>query len=119
MSKHDLQRTLVLIDPDRGVRDALAELLAIEGHEILPAAGVQCAIKHVARAHPHLVLVAASLPAIERQRLALRLKEWATPMIVIGGPPDPASDQPMVPSPIDVTRLIALIGSMLGSQGAT
>jgi DNA-binding NtrC family response regulator len=117
MSGYDTQGRLVLLDPDRGVRDALADLLALEGYEVLLAATVQCAIKQVARSLPHLVIVAASIPAPDREQLALRLKEWATPTIVIGGPPDAASALPTIPSPIDVTRLIALIAATLDRHG--
>lgn len=113
MNGPDLQQTLVLVDPDSGVRDALADLLELEGYEVLPAAEGRCAIEHVARERAHLVIIAASLPIRQRQTLALRLKEWETPVIVIGGAAGVAPDLPTVSFPIDVTKLIALIDATL------
>ncbi len=105
------RRRILLAMADAPTRRALAELLAMEGHEVREATDGAATLQLVAGERPDVVVADAYLPGIDGPALAARLREWGVPVVLLGPAETAAPREGVVclPKPIDVTRLLAVI----------
>jgi CheY-like chemotaxis protein len=71
------QRRVLIVEDDDDVRDVLGELIAALGHEPLPAATFDEAIKHAAESPVAVALVDLGLPKVDGYEVARRLRASA------------------------------------------
>ncbi len=105
------RRSVLVAMGDGATRWALAELLAMEGHEVRQAANGAAALRSVALARPDVVVADACSPRLDGPVLARSLQECDMPVVLLG-PEETVAPQDGVislPKPIDVTRLLALM----------
>ena len=115
-----MRRTVLLVENDAPVREALAELIAMEGHRVCCAADGVTALHAAASERPDVVVAASWLPELDGKRLAVSLREWQLPVILLWAEPDGVPPGAVaMPSPIDVSRLLTMIerGFTAGADG--
>ncbi len=105
------RRSVLVAMGDGATRWALAELLAMEGHEVRQAAKGAAALRAVALARPDVVVADACLPGLDGSVLTRCLQECDMPVVLLGSEDPVGADGSVVslPMPIDVTRLVGLI----------
>jgi len=110
---------VLIVEDDDPVREALAELLAARGCEVLSAADGQCALDLIAEGvRPCAVLLDWEMPRLDGAAfLAERARMDGLrdiPVYVTSATHNPAIDdrvQALAPKPLDVTALLSLLGT--------
>jgi DNA-binding response OmpR family regulator len=88
-----LEGTILVVDDDPGILDAVAELLRIEGYEVETAANGAAALESIARSRPALMLLDMRMPALDGWGVARMLAERGirVPTLVMTAARDGAS----------------------------
>jgi CheY-like chemotaxis protein len=107
--------TLLIVEDDSTTRDALRELLAKHGREIVTAGDGQEAFERLSEVRrPCLILLDLSMPRMDgweflrRQSTDPSLADF--PTIVLSGSTLPAGARHQLAKPVDADRLVALVG---------
>ncbi len=106
-------RRVLIAHDDAVVLDLLAEFIALEGHDVRCAADGTSALRAVGVRRPDVVVADAELSGLDGGTLARRLREWETPIVLLGARddvPSPAGVIPL-PKPVDVERLLTLVAA--------
>jgi DNA-binding response OmpR family regulator len=85
--------TILVVDDDPGILDAVAELLRVEGYEVETAANGVAALEAIARSRPALVLLDMRMPVLDGWGVARMLAERGirVPILVMTAARDGAS----------------------------
>jgi DNA-binding response OmpR family regulator len=88
-----LDGTILVVDDDSGILDAVAELLRIEGYEVETAANGAAALEAIARSRPALMLLDMRMPVLDGWAVARMLAERGirVPTLVMTAARDGAS----------------------------
>ncbi len=110
-------QTILVVDDDPGIRDALALLLEDAGYAVLAAPDGLTALEVVARDRPDLVVTDLHMPGLDGTGLIARLRSERPdlPVIVLsaGIRVSPPVGTPFVAKPFDAEHLLATIASLL------
>ena len=108
--------TLLIVENDITTRNALAELLAREGREIVTAADGQQALERLsAGPPPSLILLDLSMPRMNgfeflRRQSTNPLIAGIPTMVLSGSPSElPLGARQVMTKPVNVSRLMALV----------
>jgi two-component system response regulator MprA len=109
--------SILVVDDDPGIRDALALLLEDEGYVVLTAPDGLAALEAVARDSPDLVITDLHMPGLDGVGLIERLQsEWPDlPIFIVsaGIRASPPAGMPIVTKPFDAEHLLATVASLL------
>ncbi|MDQ2941787.1 MAG: response regulator [Chloroflexota bacterium] len=85
--------TILVVDDDPGILDAVAELLRIEGYAVETAANGAAALEAIARSRPALMLLDMRMPVLDGWGVARMLSERGirVPTLVMTAARDGAS----------------------------
>jgi len=110
-------QSILVVDDDPGIRDALALLLEDEGYAVFAAPDGLAALEAVARDSPDLVITDLYMPGLDGSGLIARLRSERPdlPVIVVSAgirvsPPDGV---PFFAKPFDSEHLLAAVASLL------
>ena len=110
-------QSILVVDDDPAIRDALALLLEDEGYAVLAAPDGLAALEAVARDSPDLVITDLYMPGLDGSGLIARLRSERPdlPIIVVSAgirvsPPDGV---PFFAKPFDSEHLLATVASLL------
>jgi CheY-like chemotaxis protein len=78
-------RPVLVVDDDRGIREAIAEMLALEGYPVQTAGDGQEALQLLERMRPSLLITDLHMPQLGGEALvvALRQRGFDPPILVI------------------------------------
>lgn len=112
-------RTVLIVDDDRPIVEALAGVLAEEGFSVRKAYDGLSALQEAEIAPPDLVLSDIAMPGMNGIALAERLRERKIPVVLLSAAvSDPRLDGvPFVAKPFDLDRIMEVIGRVLGGEG--
>ena len=87
------ERSILVVDDDPGILEAVAELLRIEGYEVETAANGVAALEAIGRSRPALVLLDMRMPVLDGWGVARMLAERGirVPILVMTAARDGAS----------------------------
>jgi DNA-binding response OmpR family regulator len=109
--------TILVVDDDPGIRDALALLLEDEGYVVLTAPDGLAALEAVARDSPDLVITDLYMPGLDGVGLIERLQsKWPDlPIFIVsaGIRASPPAGIPIVAKPFDAELLLATVALLL------
>ena len=110
-------QSILVVDDDHAIRDALALLLEDEGYAVLAAPDGLAALAVVARDSPDLVITDLYMPGLDGVGLMARLRSERPdlPIVVVSAgirvsPPDGV---PFFAKPFDSEELLAAVASLL------
>jgi two-component system response regulator MprA len=110
-------QSILVVDNDPGIRDALALLLEDAGYAVLAAPDGLAALEAVARDSPDLVITDLHMPGLDGGGLIARLRSERPdlPIIVVsaGIRVSPPAGTPFVAKPFDSEELLAIVASLL------
>lgn len=83
----DAQKNVIVVDADPVRRQALADLLASDGHAVLPASGAEEALLKLENGHVDLVLAEEDMPGVSGRELLWEcVRRWqGLPFIMLTG----------------------------------
>jgi DNA-binding response OmpR family regulator len=112
-------QTILVVDDDPAIRDALALLLEDEGYVVHTAPDGLAALEVVARDSLDLVITDLYMPGLDGPGLIaqMRCERSDLPIIVAsaGIRVSPPAGVPFVTKPFDSEELLAIVTSLLGS----
>ena len=118
---HPVSQTVVVVDDDPDVRDALTDLLTSAGYQVVAISRGEAALAHLCQnPPPAAVLVDLLMPGMNAWELLAEMRRRESlsrvPFIAMTGARkewgSPVPEEMMVRKPIDEARLLQLIGSM-------
>lgn len=82
-----MAKRVLVVDDERGVREALRQVLEYEGMEVADAANGEDAISMYSEFHPHIVLLDVKMAGMDGLQTLARLRELdgALPVVMISG----------------------------------
>ena len=122
-------RTLLLVDDEHAIVDALAGILEDEGYRVLTAGNGREALAHLEQARPDLVVLDVMMPILGGRELLQQLRASeafrtlpvlmmsAVPREVLerqGGAPLPCDD--FIEKPFDLQHLLATVDRLAGPR---
>ncbi|CAA9550390.1 MAG: hypothetical protein AVDCRST_MAG49-1741 [uncultured Thermomicrobiales bacterium] len=110
-------KSVLVVDDEWGMADALAELLWEEGYASRSVYDGLEALVAVDRDRPDLALVDLRIPLHDGVKVAHRLRELGIPVIMMSALDRPRrleADVPFVAKPLDVTDLFRLVADQVG-----
>ncbi len=122
--------SILLVEDDRALREALAEVLTDEGYDVAGAANGREALERLAANHPDLIVLDLVMPVMdgwafrEAQRRNPALASIPTVVLSASFPPDSPSlrslgAEAVLSKPIGVDRLIGALRGLLEPSSAT
>jgi CheY-like chemotaxis protein len=126
VSGQEANTTILVVEDDRGTREALCEILNDAGYPVLPAENGLRALDTMANVTPALILLDLGMPVMDGLTFLSLIRQHsqhsAIPVIVMTGDlraPRLRSERPgnvmeVLPKPIDVRRMMALIKQHAG-----
>jgi CheY-like chemotaxis protein len=107
--------SVLIVDDDRAIVDALATLLIEEGYEVRRAYNGLSALDEAAIAAPDLVLSDIAMPGLDGISLTQRLRERGIPVILLSAAmTDPGiPGVPYLPKPFEVDHLLDVAARVL------
>lgn len=114
--------TVLIVDDDPEVLDAMAEILSAEGHRVLTAANGRDALEVARVGRPDLVLLDLEMPVMDGRTFLIAARAvpelCGTTIVVVSGAED-ACDVPAetVKKPLRLDRLLALIDRAARAAG--
>lgn len=118
VSPPERAKSVLVVDDEWGMADALAELLGEEGYATRSVYDGLEALFAVDRERPDLALVDLRIPLHDGVKVAHRLRELGIPVIVMSALDRPRrldAGVPFVAKPLDVTDLFRLVAAHVGS----
>jgi CheY-like chemotaxis protein len=116
-SPSERAKSVLVVDDEWDMADALAELLWEEGYATRSVYDGLEALFAVDRERPDLALVDLRIPLHDGVKVAHRLRELGIPVIVMSALDRPrrlCPDVPFVAKPLDVTDLFRLVADHVG-----
>lgn len=116
-----MPRTILVVDDDRPIAEALAGLLCEEGYEVRIAYDGQAALREFERRPVDLILSDVSMPRLDGPALVRRLRERgrSVPVILMSAVYQDV-DIPgvaFVPKPFDIGRVADLVARAVDQKG--
>jgi two-component system response regulator MprA len=109
--------TILVVDDDPAIREALALLLEDEGYAVQTASDGLVALDAIAEDAPDLVITDLYMPKLDGTGLIARLRsEWADLTILVlsaGIRAAPPTGLPFVAKPFDAELLLATVARLL------
>ena len=114
-----MERTVLVVDDDRHLVEALAQALESEGYAVPKAYDGMGALQEAALTPPDLVLSDVAMPRLNGIALAQRLRARGVPVVLLGAAvADPQlAGVPFVPKPFDLDHLLGLVTDVLERPG--
>ena len=114
-----MERTILIVDDDRHIVEALGQILEFEGYAVRKAYDGMGALQETAIAPPDLVLSDVAMPKMNGIALAQRLRERGIPVVLLSAAvADPKlAGVPFVPKPFDLDRILDLVTDFLDRPG--
>jgi two-component system cell cycle sensor histidine kinase/response regulator CckA len=119
------RRARVLLAEDNpDIRELVAEVLGLEGHEVLATASGAAALEGAERFRPDLLITDVSMPGMSGVDLAdaLTARGWTGPVLFVSGHAHPVRlpegrDRRLLRKPFGVDALLHSVGAMLEAGG--
>jgi two-component system nitrogen regulation response regulator NtrX len=82
-----MAKRVLVVDDEKGVREALRQVLEYEGMEVLTAEGGDEALQRLPEFHPHLVLLDVKMAGMDGLQTLVQIRELddALPVVMISG----------------------------------
>jgi CheY-like chemotaxis protein len=111
-------RSVLIVDDDRAIVEALATLLSEEGYTVRRAYDGLSALEEAEIAPPDLVLSDIAMPRLDGVALTQRLRERGIPVVLLSAAmTDPEiPGVPYVPKPFDLEHLLTVAARILDRQ---
>jgi two-component system alkaline phosphatase synthesis response regulator PhoP len=108
-------RSVLVVDDDRAIVDALATILTEEGYIVRRAYDGLSALEEAEIAPPDLVLSDIAMPGLDGIALTQRLRERGVPVVLLSAAmTDPEiPGVPYLPKPFDLEHLLAVAERVL------
>ena len=108
-------RTVLVVEDDPSVLDALVDALAEEGYRVRSAVDGIAALEELNREPPDLVVADVHMPRLDGGQLVRRLREWNVPVILLSGDPNWARTPGVafVPKPFDLDHFLTIVARLL------
>jgi DNA-binding response OmpR family regulator len=107
-----VQRTVLVVDDERYLRELIADVLEAEGYAVMRAGDGLEATKAIARQRPDLVIADILMPTLDGISLARKIRERKRPIPIILMSATRREriglDIPFIAKPFDIDTLIAL-----------
>ncbi len=109
-----------MVEDDDDIREALVELLVLEGHEVVTAVDGVAALEVLDRLEPSLVLVDLMMPRMNGNEFVDRVRargQTALPIAVLTASPGPLPDgaDAVLKKPFDAGALVELVRRLTAS----
>jgi DNA-binding response OmpR family regulator len=114
--------TVLVVDDDRVLVDALASWLEAEGFEVRRAYDGLQGLADARRTNPDLVLADVSMPGLNGVHLAARLREQGIPIVLLSANDAPWDMDPATPffaKPFDIEEIYQVIVTTIADHQAT
>jgi DNA-binding response OmpR family regulator len=117
-----MERSILVVDDDHDVAEALVAVLDAEGYRVHYAFDGQAALHEIAHNAPDLVLADVMMPQVDGLSLAKRLREmgWTMPIVLMSAiyAAVDVPGLPFVPKPFELDVLLQVITNALEDRGA-
>jgi DNA-binding response OmpR family regulator len=112
-----MKRSVLIVDDDRAIVAALADLLRDEGYQVRTAFDGLSALAESELEPPDLVLSDIAMPRLNGMALAQRLRERGVPVVLLSAAvSDPRlADVPFIAKPFDLDHVLGLVERMVGA----
>jgi CheY-like chemotaxis protein len=108
----------LVVEDELDLREAIADLLELEGYRVATAANGREALDQLAAKTPGIVLLDLMMPVVDGWQVldAMRRDERlrGVPVVVISAHPHPPADVPVLPKPFHGDDLLATMRESLG-----
>jgi two-component system response regulator MprA len=106
--------TVLVVDDDREIRDALTEILREEGFAVREASNGLEALESIAIDQPDLVLLDLMMPVMNGWEVLRALKRAgrALPVVVLSAVPGAQAGNDFIPKPVSLDRLLLLLETL-------
>jgi CheY-like chemotaxis protein len=116
---------VLIVDDESDIRQAVAEVLAEEGHQVVAAGDGEEALAQIRAFHPELVLLDLMMPVMDGHAFAQvlygRERDRAIPIVVISADGDPQKAAALgargfLAKPFDIDALLSEVESLAHPQ---
>ena len=122
-------RSVLIVDDDSGMAETLADILSVFGYAVTTASSAVTAVRVVTQTRPDLVLMDVRMPGLSGVEALKTMKALAPQMAVImmtafarenlAEEARRAAALAVLPKPLDMERLLALLTQVARSEGPT
>ncbi len=122
-------RSVLVVDDDSGMAETLADILSVFGYAVTTASSAVAAVRAVTQTRPDLVLMDVRMPGLSGVEALKRMRALAPQLAVImmtafarddlAEEARRAAALAVLPKPLDVERLLALLTQVARSEGPT
>jgi len=122
-------RSVLVVDDDPGMAETLADILSVFGYAVTTANSAAAAVKVVTETRPDLVLMDVRMPGLSGVEALKTMKALAPQLAVImmtafarddlAEEARRAAALAVLPKPLDMERLLALLTQVARSEGPT
>jgi len=107
------EKTILVVDDDDAIREALTDVLSLEGYSVVTAANGEEGIRRMKETHPDLILLDVRMPVMDgwefKKEMDADAEFAATPVLVFcafSGPPPGLNVQGIIPKPISIKIIL-------------
>ena len=122
-------RSVLIVDDDSGMAETLADILSVFGYAVTTASSAVTAVRVVTQTRPDLVLMDVRMPGLSGVEALKTMKALAPQLAVImmtafarddlAEEARRAAALAVLPKPLDMERLLALLTQVARSEGPT
>ena len=122
-------RSVLVVDDDSGMAETLADILSVFGYAVTTASSAVAAVRVVTQTRPDLVLMDVRMPGLSGVEALKRMRALAPQLAVImmtafarddlAEEARRAAALAVLPKPLDMERLLALLTQVARSEGPT
>ena len=122
-------RSVLVVDDDPGMAETLADILSVFGYAVTTASSAVTAVRMVTQTRPDLVLMDVRMPGLSGVEALKTMKALAPQLAVImmtafarddlAEEARRAAALAVLPKPLDMERLLALLTQVARSEGPT
>ena len=122
-------RSVLIVDDDSGMAETLADILSVFGYAVTTASSAVTAVRMVTQTRPDLVLMDVRMPGLSGVEALKTMKALAPQLAVImmtafarddlAEEARRAAALAVLPKPLDMERLLALLTQVARSEGPT